>query len=554
MQNAAAKMANQSPELRQKLAAKTANTRTFASRPASEGPPTPWWKRRLRNDSASASSLPGSQTSILTGAFASVVKLAADIANASPRAFAVSMQLALQSRAVVDGVRRQTANLEELRRVTAETGSATESSRTHISQVKQLIAGCAQLATGRSSLVEKLIDGVKRTEADFSELHPRFDEIERFVATIQQIGNQSSLLALNAAIEASRAGAQGAGFNVVAREMRVLADRTEAALKEILSITEKMRQSSDATSASMRETKAWSMEKQGIGQSAVGLMRDCNTLLEQADAAAARAASCLVSQNAAIDHCCDEWRTMREGARQCTFAADDSAERSTQVVNLSVHLAEELERLGAALPAHSPVEQQSVAEQRSFLGECAVTCRDKTGLAEQDHLRPHILRSLDDLLVLCTSQGPASRRPSEDAASTMPQLCFGGVSMNLNCTRIDPLSRSTGLFTTVFVLSEELEPKFYRVATSLRRSDGQRAVGTQLNPRGNASQKLLKGESAYGYVYILGLPHLCAYAPIFDPNRKVIGAVCTGTSVKDANNPLLLAAHGGKREPKLSAA
>ena len=506
---------------------------------SSNSPRASWWKRRLQRKPAQAPPCPNGT---FPDAFASLVRVSAEIATACPRAFAVSMQLAFQSRVAVDRLRRQIGNFEELRRVVVETGSATQASRTHIEKAQQLIVDCAQLAAGRSHLVEKLIEGVKRSEANFSELHPRFDEIERFVATIQEIGNQSSLLALNAAIEASRAGTHGAGFNVVAREMRVLADRTEAATKEILSITERMRQSSNATSASMCEAKAWSAENHGIGHNAVGLMRDCTAILDQAEQAAARAESCLMSQTAVVDQCCEAERTMREGARQCTFEADDSAERSIQLVDLAVHLAEELGQLGAAIPVQSPAEQLTLAEQRSLLAKSAVTCGSQTGLAELKQLRPHILRSLDELLASCTGRGPASRRASTDVASPLPDLYFGSSNMKLNDAQIDSLGRSTGLFTTLFVLSDGPQPTFYRIATSLRRSNGQRAVGTQLNPRGIAAQKLLQGESTYGYVYTLGLPFLCAYAPILDAAGEVIGAACTGISVKEVNHPLLLAA------------
>lgn len=551
MQNAAVNLLNQPPEYRPQLAVKTANFDASAARPESESSPAPWWKRRLRTKSARALPLPSSsQTGVLTAAFTSIARLATEMASAGPRAFAVSMQLALQSRAAVDSLRRQTVNLEELRRIAVETGSATKDSRTLIHQAQQLIANCALLAAGRSRLVEKLIEVVDRSQANFAELHPRFDEIERFVATIQEIGNQSSLLALNAAIEASRAGTQGAGFNVVAREMRVLADRTEAATKEILSITERMRRSSDATSASMQEATAWSGENQDIGQSAVGLMRDCTTILESAGHAADRAGLCLESQAAVVDQYREEWRTMREGARRCTFEADDSAEQSTHMVSLTVHLAEELGQLGAALPVQSPAEKATVTEQRHTLAECALAGSAQTGLAELNHLRPHILRSLDELLAFCKRRGPASRHPAADDDSPMPELCFGGISTTQNESQIDSISRSTGLFTTLFVLSEEVEPSFYRITTSLRRSNGQRAVGTQLNPRGNAAQKLLNGQATYGYVYTLGLPFLCAYAPILDAAGKIIGAACTGTSVKDANDPVLLAA----RESRTSEA
>ena len=531
-------------EFQPQAAPKAVSPRISAARLGSSSPRVSWWKRRLRKSVEALSSKPGGPPNALTSSFASLARLAGEIAVAGPRAFAASMQLALQSRTAVDQLRQQTENMEGLRRVVVETGSEVEVSRTRIGEMQVHIGEWAQLALGRSRLIEEILTSVQRSETNFTELNTRFDEVEHFVGTIQEIGNQSSLLALNAAIEASRAGVHGAGFNVVAREMRNLADRTEAATKEILTITEGMREWSAATRTSMRETASRSREGHELSQRTIDIAQSCDTLLQQAGEAAARAGLCVDSQSAAVDACCRDWSTARENARQCTFEADDSAERSTHIVVLAVHLAEELGQLGAALPVQSPTEQLTLAEQRSTLRECAVTCGNQTGLAELKQLRPHILRSLDDLLALCARQGTASRRGSVDPSSNMPDLCFGDISMNTNFFQIDSLSRGTGLFTTLFVLSDDLRPSFYRVATSLRRSDGQRAVGTQLNPRGNAAQRLLQGESTYGYVYTLGLPFLCAYAPIFDTTGKVIGAACTGTSVKDANNPLLLAAQG----------
>src|ERR1700741_4935492 len=51
--------------------------------------------------------------------------------------------------------------------------------------------------------------------------------------SIQKITNQMKMLALNALIESSRAGAQGAGFAVVAQEVRNVGQQVEAIAREL---------------------------------------------------------------------------------------------------------------------------------------------------------------------------------------------------------------------------------------------------------------------------------------------------------------------------------
>jgi len=100
----------------------------------------------------------------------------------------------------------------------------------------------ASLSTATHSITDKLT--IIRSKAD---------KINSVVTAITKVADQTNLLSLNAAIEAEKAGEGGAGFAVVAREIRRLADQSALATMEIEQMVEAMQEAVSSGVAQTRE-------------------------------------------------------------------------------------------------------------------------------------------------------------------------------------------------------------------------------------------------------------------------------------------------------------
>lgn len=91
--------------------------------------------------------------------------------------------------------------------------------------------------------------------SNIEELSKKSEDIETIVSAINAIAGQTTLLSLNASIEASRAGSFGQGFGVVAEEIRVLAERSLQASKNITEIIKDIQASTGETAHTAKEAQ-----------------------------------------------------------------------------------------------------------------------------------------------------------------------------------------------------------------------------------------------------------------------------------------------------------
>ena len=122
-----------------------------------------------------------------------------------------------------------------------------------MTEVNDMAAHTGLMANdGRKNLAS--MDGTMRQLADstlsfgskLAQISERAATINLAVTTITKVADQTNLLSINAAIEAEKAGEYGAGFLVVAREIRRLADQTAVASLDIEQMVKEMQHSVSA--------------------------------------------------------------------------------------------------------------------------------------------------------------------------------------------------------------------------------------------------------------------------------------------------------------------
>lgn len=160
-----------------------------------------------------------------------LVRSVALIHDTADKVFGTTDKVSTASISLAEGAAEQAASIEETSASLEEMSAMTKHNADHAAAADSLMQRSRRLVERANGSMAELIQSME-------DISRASEETSKIIKTIDGIAFQTNLLALNAAVEAARAGESGAGFAVVAGEVRSLALRAAEASGNTASLIE----------------------------------------------------------------------------------------------------------------------------------------------------------------------------------------------------------------------------------------------------------------------------------------------------------------------------
>lgn len=160
---------------------------------------------------------------------------------------------------------------------------ATQDAKQTVSSAREGVVTSHKTVSEAVALLARFVTEVKAMSDTLTTLQPIFHEMKEAIGQINNITKQTNMLALNATIEAVRAGEAGAGFSVVASEVKSLAVQTATYTGNIQQTLDKLVRGVGEVTKSAQENAGKAAEVQHSAGSIQSAMETISSYMVEID-------------------------------------------------------------------------------------------------------------------------------------------------------------------------------------------------------------------------------------------------------------------------------
>lgn len=215
-------------------------------------------------------------------------------------------------------------SIEEIADISAKAAACTAAAQRDGEQMTKAMVSSSEAIDSLSEAIGRLAAEGSETTVIVKKLEKHAEQIGEIIHAVEEISGQTHLLALNASIEAAHAGEHGQGFQVVAMEIRKLANHSTKEVNHIEELIQEIQSDLRVAVGRMEEQARHTFEESSKTSETVSQLRQISDSVHRTVEAINKIAELMELQTLKMN-------AMLNGAQQVADAAGENASKLSTI-------------------------------------------------------------------------------------------------------------------------------------------------------------------------------------------------------------------------------